>query len=122
MNRTKSRINLEARTKAFGLITLKILREVPMGVEFRSIRRRLAHSATAIGALYCVANLAETHLDYVEKIVAARKEVAQSVYWLSLIKSLQPDLLGVEAVHQEAMGLMEMFDRLRHTAAKGEKE
>ena len=122
MNRTKTRIDLEQRTKAFGLVTLKMLREVPTGVELKSIRRQLTHSSTAVGALYRAANLAESRLEYVGRIAAARKEVAESEYWLSLIESLQADIPGVTAVHQEALALCEIFDRLRRTAEKGAKE
>ena len=118
MNRTKSRVELEARTMAFGLNTLKVLRELPAGVEFKGIRRQLTHAATSIGSFYREANRAESRMDYLNRIVAAQKEVVAAEYWLGLIKGLHSDIPGVDAAYDEAAELLELFDQIRRAAEK----
>jgi len=121
MNRTKSRIDLEERTMAFGLSTLKMLREVPVGVELKNIRRQLTHSATSVGALYREANRADSRVDYLNRLIAAQKEMVAAEYWLGLIKGLKSDLPRVSMVHGEAVELLAIFCQLRRIAEKGRK-
>ena len=118
MNRTKSRVELEARTMAFGLNTLKVLRELPVGVEFKNIRRQLTHTVTSIGALYREANWAESRVDYLNRIIAAQKEVVATEYWLGLIKGLHSNIPGVDVAYDEAAELLEIFDQIRRAAEK----
>ena len=122
MKMTKSKIDLEKRTLAFGLVTLKMLRGVPSGVEFKSIRRQLTHSATAIGVLYREANRTVSQSDYVCRLAAVQKAAVETEFWLSLIEGLEERIPGVGAIHEEAMELVEIFNRLRQTAENSVKE
>ena len=118
MNRTKPRMELEDRTMAFGLATLKMLRDTPAGVEMKNIRRQLTHSAASMGATYRTANLSESRTEYAAGIAATRRNAAESEYWLKIAKELHPDLPGIEGLHRESMELLAHFDRLRRSAEK----
>lgn len=53
------------------------------------IREQLVKSITSIGANYCEAQNAACKKDFVNKIYIAKKEAAESVYWLSLVQKLE---------------------------------
>lgn len=118
MNRTKDRIELENRIMAFGLATLKMLREVPAGVELRYIRKRLTQSATSTGVLYRLANLTKSRVEHAAGIAAARREMAESEYWLGLIKELKADLPYIAQLHRESMELLGLFAKLQLAAER----
>lgn len=118
VNKTKDRIELESRVSAFGLATLKMLREVPLGLEFKNIRRRLAQSATNAGLLYRMANLADTHVEHARGLAAALKMMAENEYWLGLLEELGPGLPGVSQLHREASDILGTFSLLQRRAER----
>lgn len=68
MSVAEFKVQLEKRTVAFSVMVLKLLRQVPVGMETRNIRDQLARSATAVGANYREANRAESRNDFIHKI------------------------------------------------------
>ena len=122
MNRTKESIELESRVAAFGLATLKMLREVPLGLEFKNIRRRLAQSATSAGLLYRMANLADSQVEHERGLAAARKAMAENEYWIGLLGELGPGLPGVARLHREAADILGALALLQRKAERREEQ
>lgn len=54
-----------------------------------SIRDQLIKSITSIGANYSEAQNAASKKDFINKIYIAKKEAAESVYWLNLVQKLE---------------------------------
>lgn len=122
MNRTKGRIELEGRVASFGLATLKMLREVPLGLEFKNIRSRLAQSATNAGLIYRMTNLADSHVEHARGLAAALKAMAENEYWLGLLEELNPRLPGVAQLHREAADILNTFSLLQRKAERQKEQ
>jgi four helix bundle protein len=105
--------DMRQRTASFSLRVLKMLRELPNGVECKGIRRQLTHSATAVGAIYRELEVAEQRVEVVDRVNALRKELAACEFWISLVKGLVSGLPSVDALHLEALALMQAFSRMR---------
>ena len=122
MKKNETAAELERRTAEFGLITLRMMREMPTGVEFKNIRRRLTHSATAVGAAYRESNLAETRIDHINRLSVVRRELALTEYLLDLIAGLKPDIPAVGMIREEAKMLAETFETIYQKAKKDRDE
>ena len=119
MQDKKSSTSIANRTTAFCLNTLKMLREVPPGVEFKHIRRQLTHSSADVGMHFRDVDRAELRCEFIAGLAEIRKSLAESEYWIGLIEGLKPDVPGIGAVHAEARSLMELFERIRQRAEAG---
>jgi len=107
---------LEQRTVAFSAQVLKVLRQIPLGIESRNIKDQVARSATAVGANYREANRAESKSDFIHKISIVAKEASESEYWLLLLKELYPEVAETESACAEAGELVRIFDKIRYSA------
>ena len=103
MSIAECKIQLEKRTVAFSVVVLKLLRQIPVGMETRNIRDQLARSATAVGANYREANRAESRNDFVHKIAVTAKEASESEYWLLLLAELHPDVADIGVARTEQL-------------------
>ncbi|PSO44195.1 four helix bundle protein [Candidatus Saccharibacteria bacterium SW_7_54_9] len=77
---------LEERFMRFGVDVIKainLMKNVPKSVADQTIR-----ASTSIGANYTEAQNASSKADFKNKIYIAKKEAAESKYWLNLIKEL----------------------------------
>ena len=115
MTNAEFKIQLEKRTVAFSISVIKMLREIPAGLETKNIRDQLMRSATAVGANYREANRAESNADFVHKIGVVAKEASESEYWIILLHELYPDINAVNPVLVEAGELTRVFDKIRRT-------
>jgi len=107
---------LEQRTVAFSVQVIKVLRQIPIGIESRNIKDQVARSATAVGANYREANRAESKSDFIHKISVVAKEASESEYWLLLLKELYPEVAEIEPARAEAGELVRIFDKVRYSA------
>ncbi len=115
MTNAEFKIHLEKRTVAFSISVIKMLREIPAGLETKNIRDQLMRSATAVGANYREANRAESNADFVHKIGVVAKEASESEYWVILLHELYPEISAVNPVLAEAGELTRVFDKIRRT-------
>ena len=120
MSIAEFKVQLEKRTVAFSVMVLKLMRQIPVGMEMRNISDQLARSATAVGANYREANRAESRNDFIHKIAVTAKEASESEYWLLLLSELHPEVTDIGAVRSEAGELVRIFDKVRHTASQQE--
>ena len=108
--------NIAERTTAFCLNTLKMLREVPPGVEFKHIRRQLTHSSADVGMHFRDVDRSELRCEYIARLTETLKALAESEYWISLIEGLKPEIPGIGALHAEARNLIQLFEMIRQRA------
>lgn len=81
---TKSQL-LESRMIDFSMDVISVTRKISQTAENQIIIKQLIRSATAIGANYTEANNAASKQDFRNKIFLAKKEAAESRYWLKLL-------------------------------------
>jgi len=80
-----SRYDLRDRTYAFGLRIVKLVSEFPNTVGGRELARQLIRSGTSIGANAEEADGASSRNDFIHKISIAKREAAETRYWLKII-------------------------------------
>lgn len=83
---------LEERTEQFALNIILLSRTLKDSPENKIILNQLIRSSTSIGANYCEANNASSKLDFRNKIFIAKKEAAETRYWLRLLTRVNPDI------------------------------
>ena len=81
---------LELRMLDFSISVITATKTVPKTTENFIIAKQLIGSATAIGANYTEANNAASKLDFRNKIFVAKKEAAETRYWLQLLVRANP--------------------------------
>ncbi len=121
---TLNRVELQKRTKQFGLRVMKLCDAVPRSRSANVIANQLLRSATAVGANYRSACRARSSADWINKLGIVIEEVGESGYWLELI--VDGELLPVArvaALLKEADELTAIFTAShmtskRHTARK----
>ena len=75
---------LETRMSEFAASIILLTRKVSRSIENKVITEQLIRSATGIGANYTEANNAASRQDFRNKIFIAKKEAAETRYWLKL--------------------------------------
>lgn len=84
--------DLEERTARFGEEVIKFARRIPKDSVTKDIITQFVNSGTAIGAIYCEADDAESKKDFKHKIGMAKKEARETKYWLRMIAVACPTL------------------------------
>ena len=108
---------LKARTKQFGLRTMKLVDALPKTTTGRAIGRQLVRSSTSVGANYRAACRSRSKAEFVAKIGIVAEESDESAFWLELI--MDGDILKSELVtplHREAEELTAIFTASGRTA------
>ncbi len=90
--KTDRSLRLESRMLDFSIAVISATRRVAKAPENDTITRQLIRSATSIGANYTEANNAASKLDFRNKIFLAKKEAAETRYWLKLLIKVNPGL------------------------------
>ncbi len=101
----------EKRTVDFSVSVVK--RCGPYGKDsvLRSLVDQVIRSATSIGANYAEANNASSTADFKNKIYIAKKEAAETNYWLTVLTELLPDEDFI-ALRQEALEFTLIFQKI----------
>lgn len=76
---------LKARTKAFGLRVLKLVRNLPRDIPAKVGAHQLARGALSVGANYQSDCGARSRAEYLFKPGIAPEEVGESSHWLEII-------------------------------------
>jgi four helix bundle protein len=79
---------LEERTLAFAIATVRFAATLPHTDAGQIIGRQLLKSGTSIGSNYREANRAESRDDFIHKTGVVLKESVETVYWLDLCERL----------------------------------
>jgi four helix bundle protein len=109
------------RTKAFGLLVLKLVDHLPRTTSGRAIGNQLIRSGTSIGANYRAACRSRSRAEFASKIGVVAEEADETVYCLHLIRD--GDLLSTRQVAdflKEADELTAIFTAGRRTSSKNQ--
>lgn len=77
---------LKDKSLDFAIQIVNATRELQKSQKEYVLSKQLMRSGTAIGALYCEAEQAESRADFIHKLAIAQKECNESLYWLELLE------------------------------------
>ncbi len=105
---------LEQRTIDFSVETINTCGKYSQDSRLRSLVDQLIRSSTSIGANYTEANNASSRADFKNKIYIAKKEAAETRYWLNVLSRLVPNE-DFSKLQQEALELNLILQKITST-------
>ena len=78
------KVELERRTKAFGVKVVRFATALPRNRVSDTLGMQLLKSGTSVGANYREANRAQSRSDFIHKVALVEKEAAETQYWFEL--------------------------------------
>ncbi|MES2971523.1 MAG: four helix bundle protein [Patescibacteria group bacterium] len=118
--------SLSDRTAAFSKKVLLFCGSVQATIVTRPIIDQLIRSANSVGANYAEANNAASKTDFRNKIFIAKKEAAESEYWLILLEDFAPNKADCIELKQEChyilMTLQKIINTLRDNTENGKQK
>lgn len=119
MNISQAKANkLEERMSIFALACINLSKITIKTTENRAILDQLLRASSGIGANYTEANNAVSRLDFRNKIYTAKKEAAESRYWLRLFGKSNPDA-EVDELIDECTQLLLILQKSASTLKNG---
>ena len=111
---------LEDRMIDFSVEVIQAFDKYSRSPTLQSSVQQLLKSATSIGANYTEANNASSKTDFKNKIFIAKKEVAETRYWLNVLDRALPyeDFTDLK---QEALELNLILQKIISTMKNGQK-
>lgn len=103
--------DLEDRTAKLGISVVRATKPYSKDRVIEPIVIQVVRSATSVGANYAEANNASSKADFRNKIYLAKKEIAETRYWLRLLSELT-DNQGLQQLQQEALELNLIFQKI----------
>ena len=105
--------------KTLGSVaTLGIVDSLPKNQAGRHIGHQLVRSATAAAANYEEARHAESRADFIHKICVAKKEAAETLFWIQLITRSRLSSRNLSAFAREADELVAILVASARTARR----
>ena len=109
---------MQDRMIDFALECIKLSRKLPKTDENRVLLDQLIRSSSSVGANYTEANNAVSRLDFRNKLYTAKKEAAESRYWLRLIDRANTDFI-VDNLVDESTQLILVLQKSVSTLKNG---
>lgn len=109
---------LEQRMIDFSVETIKTFDKYSKSPTLRSSVEQLIKSASSIGANYTEANNASSKSDFKNKIFIAKKEAAETRYWLAVLSRSLPEE-NLDHLQQEALELNLILQKIISTMKNG---
>lgn len=109
---------LENRMIAFSVSIVKSVGPYSKQSELRPLVDQVIRSATSIGANYSEANNASSKTDFKSKIFIAKKEAAETQYWLRVLDELVTNQ-ELANLKQEALELNLILQKIISTLKNG---
>jgi len=81
----------------------------------QSITNQLIRSATSVGANYAEANNASSKTDFRAKIFIAKKEAAETKYWLKILIELGDKSEEIMYLQEETQGILMTLQKIIST-------
>lgn len=104
--------NLEDRTFEFARDCRVLISKLPKTVSNIEDGKQLVRSSGSVGANYIEANENLGDKDFKFRLRIARKEAKESLYWLNLLKSLNPNSETIDPLIQEANELRKILSTI----------
>ncbi len=103
-------IELQSRTKSLAISIIKIVQSIKIDLANRNIISQILRSSSSIGANYNEALESESKDDFVHKLSICKKEARETLYWLDLLLTTNPNQLKqIEVLIQETTELVRIF-------------
>jgi four helix bundle protein len=112
-NKLTKNHELERRMIMFAVSVIKKLESI--NTLSPRIADQLVRSSSSIGANYAEANNASSKADFKNKIFIAKKETAETRYWIDLVIELTGDSSTWDANRQEAHELLMILQAIINT-------
>jgi four helix bundle protein len=116
---TNEPFTLDKRTTDFSKRVITFCSGVKATDISKPLIIQLIRSATSIGANYAEANNAASKSDFRNKIFIAKKETAETKYWLELLIDLVDDKDLCQQLIKECQLLLMTFQKIINTLNKG---
>lgn len=114
---TKMR-ELEERMVQFSVSVIKMCGKNQNSLTLRPLFDQIIRSSTSIGANYAEANNASSKMDFKNKIFIAKKEAAETRYWLRILSEVLPKE-DLSKLQQEALELNLILQKIISTIKNG---
>ncbi len=88
MEENKRKYDLEERTREFAECVIELCYTITITPITEPIIKQLIKSSTSIGANYCEAIETGSKKDFRHKLLIAKKETKETLYWLGLLKKI----------------------------------
>jgi four helix bundle protein len=109
---------LEARTRRFAVMIIKLSGRLPKTTETMVIRNQLTKAGTSVGANYREANRARSRADFKSKIRICESELSETQYWLEVIAEAGwTHQLDIVAESDECRQLLALFSSIAKSCA-----
>ncbi len=83
---------MDERTATYGEAIIDFAKLIPKNVVTLPLISQFVRAGTAIGALYCEADCAESRKDFEHKIGICKKEAKETKHWLRMIARAVPEM------------------------------
>ncbi len=113
--------DLEQRTVSFSVSVVNKCGKYSKNPTLQSLISQVIRSATSIGANYAEANNASSKADFKNKIYIAKKEAAETRYWLRVLTEILPSE-DFSDLQQEALELTLIFQKIVTTIKNGKPD
>jgi len=100
---------LQSRLFNFTVNVIKLIRNLPVGVEYNVISYQLIKAATSTGANYEEAQGAVSKADFANKVGISLKEMRESNYWVRVIIAVTESNEEWKKIRQESHELMKIL-------------
>jgi four helix bundle protein len=108
---------LEERTLDYSVEVVRFCAQIK-DPDLRSLKNQLIRSATSIGANYAEANNAASKADFRNKVFIAKKEAAETEYWLKILLRLDEQNLEAKRLLQETHELLLILQKIINTTSQ----
>lgn len=110
---------LEDRTLNLAVMVISLCKKLPKTQENKILSNQLVRSASSVGANYTEANNASSRVDFRNKIFIAKKEAAETRYWLKLIEKTNSSL-DVTGLIDETSQILFILQKIITTLKNGQ--
>jgi four helix bundle protein len=110
------------RTLSFSRNVLEFCKNQKQTYITTPLINQLIRSATSIGANYAEANNAASKTDFRNKIFIAKKEAAETKYWLALMMDITEDRDRCAQLSQDCHYLLMTFQKIINTLNKSKQK
>lgn len=100
---------LEQRTLNFSLAVLRYVKSQKLTFSNRNYFEQVLRSSSSTGANYREANNALSFKDCLHRFRIVRKEINETLYWLQILKQLDPRNGTLDDLIQECSELLKIF-------------
>lgn len=93
-------------------LSVDIIRHVEKSMLPNSVVGQLTRAVTSIGANYSEAQDASSKRDFINKIYIAKKEAAETLYWLKLVKKLGDNSEEIDGYQDRIQRFVMMLQKI----------